>query len=123
MARPKRQFTDEEVQRIEQYALENSKSETIARALGIAVNTLKRRFGRRMVQLRALGKLELKHNQREIAKTNAQMAQFLGKNELGQQDKQVIRTEIGKMEIPDKQKPAYAEAAKILKLRLAETGT
>lgn len=118
--RPKRQFSDEEIQQIEQYALDGCYAETIARALGIAVNTLKRNFGRKMRRLRALGKLQLKHHQREQAKNNSQMAIWLGKQDLGQVDKQEIK-QTGQIVQPqtEAEKAALEASARVYKVRLA----
>ena len=88
MARPQRQFTDEEVARITDMALNNCHFETIAMTLGIAVNTLKRRYGRYIKQKRAEGRTILRQRQVNLSKTQAAMAIFLGKNELNQTDKQ-----------------------------------
>jgi len=93
MARPKRQFTDEEEQKIEQYARNNCYDRTISTALDIPIMTLKRRFGTKIRRWRAQGKVELREVQRKLAKTSPDMAKFLGKNELGQVDKQEIKTE------------------------------
>ncbi len=90
--RPKRQFTDEEIQKIEQYARNNCHNRTISTALNIPVNTLTRRFGTKIRRWRAAGKVELRQLQRDLAKTSSDMAKFLGINELGQQIKQVIET-------------------------------
>jgi hypothetical protein len=85
--RPKRKFTDEQVRQIEQMAADNCHFETIAMALEIPVNTLKRHFGRFITQKRAKGRTDLRRTQRKLASTNPAMAIFLGKNELGQEDK------------------------------------
>ncbi len=92
MARPKRIFTEEEKQRIEEYALENSHIDTIALGLGIAKNTLIRRYGTFIKRKRAEGRLALKHNQYKQAINNPTMAIWLGKQDLGQVDKQVVET-------------------------------
>lgn len=91
--RPKSSFSDEEVAGIEQYAREGNYAETIARGMDIAVNTLKRHFGRKMRKWRAAGKLNLRHNLYEQASISPQTAIFIAKNELGMTDKQVIATE------------------------------
>ncbi len=109
MARPKREFTDEEVQEIERLARINCKTQTIADALGIPYNTLKRSFGRRMTNWRALGRCKLRANQDKLSEVSADMAKFLGINVLGQQIKQVIET------VPPDSKPKTGqelEAAK-----------
>ena len=91
--RPKRQFSKTEINKIRQYALNNSKSETIASALDIPVASLKRHFGRKMTIWRAEGKVKLKDIQRKMTKHSTQMAIWLGKQDLDQTDKQTISQE------------------------------
>lgn len=43
----------------------------------------------------AEGKVSLRRNQFKLSETNATMAMFLGKNYLGQTDKQEVKTELG----------------------------
>ena len=118
MARPKRQFTTEEEQLIEEHARNNCYDRTISTALGIPIMTLKRRFGTKIRRWRAQGKVELRQCQRELAKTNAQMAQFLGKNELNQVDKQVINDERQKLpELSEEQLKALTDLARSYKIK------
>ena len=91
--RPKKQFDDETVAYIEEYSRNNNKTGTIAEALSLPYETLKRRFGKRMTHWRALGQINLKRIQQRMANFNPQMAIWLGKQDLGQVDKQVITTE------------------------------
>ena len=119
MARPKREFTDEETKKIEQYARLNCNTETIANALDIPVNTLKRRFGRVLRQKRAEGKVDLRKGQCNLAKISSDMSKFLGKNVLGQKDKQEITTIFKAKEMSEAERNASVEAAKAYKLRLA----
>ena len=114
MARPKRKFTDKEIKLIKEYAKANCKSETIAKALNIPVNTLKRRFGRIMQENRAKGKLRLKHRQHKMSHNNAQMAIWLGKQDLGQVDKREIKTDNVEAETArsPKEQAAIAAAAR-----------
>lgn len=93
--RPKRVFTDELKQQIEQMALDNCHIDTIGLALNIAKNTLIRHYGTFIKQKRAQGRTELRRLQRKLALTNYGMAIFLGKNELGQEDKKTIKQEGG----------------------------
>lgn len=123
MARPKRVFNDDEIKEIERYAHDGCYSQTIAAALDIPITTLKRRFGRKIQKWRALGKLELKHSQRELAKTNPQMAIFLGKNELGQTDKKVYANETPAKQLNDKEVEAVKDLARQYKLKLARATT
>jgi hypothetical protein len=69
-------------------AFDNCHAETIAKVIGCDVHTLKGHFSSVLTKKRAEGKAALRHAQRELAKTNAGMAIFLGKNELGQSDRQ-----------------------------------
>lgn len=115
MARPKRQFTDEEEQGIEQAARNNCYDRTISTALDIPIMTLKRRFGTKIRRWRALGKLDLREVQRKLAKTSSDMAKFLGTNELGQVVKSVIVDETKQRELDEAQK---AEAIRIASIRL-----
>ena len=117
MARPKRQFTDEIIQKISEYALDNCHIDTIALALDIPKTTLIRRFGTVIKQKRAKGRVELRANQAKLSKTQPAMAIFLGKNELGQVDKQVIVDEIKQRELDEVQK---AEAREIAIIRLRQ---
>ena len=93
MARPRRVFTDEEEAKILQMALDNCHMDTIALALDIPLETLRRHYGGYISQKRAEGRTELRRMQREQAPKSPAMAIFLGKNELGQVDKQIIETE------------------------------
>ena len=115
MARPKRVFTDEEQQKIEQYARDNCYDRTISTALDIPIMTLKRRFGTKIRRWRAQGKVDLRENQRKLSKISSDMAKFLGKNVLGQVDKQVIADESKQRELSEAQK---AEAVRIASIRL-----
>ena len=119
--RPKRVFSDEEKAKIEEYALNNCKTETIANALNIPVNTLKRHFGRKMKQKRAEHRVNLRQYQQTMAKTAPAMAIFLGKNELNQADKQEIK-QTGSVATPltEAEQRASEAAARVYKLRLAQ---
>ena len=119
MARPKRVFTDEEQAIIANYALDGGKNNTIASALSIPVNTLTNRFSGLLKEYRAYRKLKLARNQTRQSVTSPQMAIFLGKNELGQVDKQEIVTEFKAKEMTEVERDASVEAAKAYKLRLA----
>ena len=90
MARPKREFTDEQIQEMEEYALNGGQNGTIATAMAIPLTTLIRRFGKLLTKKRAERKLKLRTTQTALATSNPAMAIFLGKNELNQTDKQII---------------------------------
>ena len=115
MARPKRQFTKDEIEQMEEYALNGGQNGTIATAMNIPFNTLKRHFGKRLTKKRAERKLILRERQTLLAIANPAMAIFLGKNELGQVDKQVIVDESKQRELDEAQK---AEARRIASIRL-----
>ena len=87
MARPKRQFTDEDEQQMYKYALAGCQNGTIARLMCISLTTLIRRYGSLLTEKRAERKYNLRKNQTDLTKNNPAMAIFLGKNELGQIDK------------------------------------
>ncbi|KKL71664.1 hypothetical protein LCGC14_2092730, partial [marine sediment metagenome] len=91
--RPKRVFTPEEVQGIEQYARIGSYNRTISTGMSIPLNTLERHFGAKIRHWRAAGKLDMRVNLHKQAENSAQTAIFIAKNELGMVDKQEIRTE------------------------------
>lgn len=88
--RPKRQFNEEEVSLITEYALNNCHLDTIALALGIAKTTLVRHYGTIISKKRAEGRVRLRAYQANLAKNNPAMAIFLGKNELNQTDRQEV---------------------------------
>lgn len=120
--RTKRQFTDEEVRLIEEYARNNCYAETIANALNIPVRTLKRHFARKLTLWKAQGKIDLRLMQRDLAKKSPEMAKFLGKNELNQTDKQVIETKTAPVTAKtEAEQRALAEAARVFKLRIADS--
>ena len=115
MARPKRQFTDKDEQQMFDYALAGCQNGTIARLMCISLTTLIRRYGSLLSEKRAERKFILRNDQTKLAKTFPAMAIFLGKNELGQVDKQVIVDESKQRELNEAQK---AEARCIASIRL-----
>ena len=117
--RPKRQFTDEEKQKIEESALNNCHIDTIALGLGVAKNTLIRRFGTFIKQKRAEGRIRLRGYQVDLAVNNPAMAIFLGKNELDQTDKQIIATTSETPIFNDTEHQALKEMCNQYKLRLS----
>ena len=118
VGRPKRTFTEQEKTRIEQMALNNCNTETIANALNIPVNTLKRHFGRLLKTKRAEHRVNLRKYQMDLAKQNSQMATFLGKNVLDQTDKQIIKHESG-IPVPNEaEKQALGPLLQAYKARL-----
>ncbi len=85
-------FSDEQIKEIERLALINCNSNTIAEAVGVAVNTLKRHCGRKIKHWRAIYRVKLRENQHKLSETSPDLTKFLGINVLGQQIKQVIET-------------------------------
>ena len=121
--RPKRQFSDEQVQQMEEYALDGCQNTTIAILMDIGKSTLKRRFGPLLRKKRCERKQRLRLIQTNLACSNPAMAIFLGKNELNQTDKQVVETK--NTSAPDLSEPerrAIADLARAYKLKLADAG-
>ena len=98
--RPKRIYTDEQIEQIQQLAKLNLHTLTIAEALDIPFDELQRHFAKIMTKKRAEGKCELKRWQRDQAEKNIVMAIWLGKQDLGQADKQELGGIGGKVLIP-----------------------
>ena len=119
MARPKRVFTDEQIQEMESYALEGGQNNTIATVMSIPLTTLIRRFGKLLTKKRAERKLFLRRTQTLLAVTNPAMAIFLGKNELKQTDKQVIEQITPVQELTEAERKVVDELAREYKIRLA----
>ena len=91
MARPRKQFTEEQMAEITEMALNNCHIDTIGLALGIAKNTLIRRFGTFISQKRAEGRTELSKQQKDkCAKGDTTMLIWRGKQDLGQTDKKEL---------------------------------
>lgn len=117
--RPKRTFSEGEIALIEQYALDGCQTGTIATLMGIAYNTLNRHFGKNMHKKRCERKQSLRAKQNKLADNHPAMAIFLGKNVLGQVDKQVISTKAEPVAVPEAEKEATDAACKVFKLKLA----
>jgi hypothetical protein len=107
MARPKRQFNEEIIQRIEEMALNGCQNGTISNVLNIPNTTLVRRFGKLLTKKRCERKELIRKNQTVLSKNNPAMAIFLGKNELGQTDRQEITD--GKQQATEPISPELAE--------------
>jgi hypothetical protein len=121
--RPKNSFSNEQVQQIEQYALEGCQTGTIATLMGIAYNTLNRHFRKNMHKKRCERKQSLRAKQNRLADNHPAMAIFLGKNELGQVDKQVIETEATeKVKLDEVHTKEAQRIAHILNLEDAKQG-
>ncbi|KKM83790.1 hypothetical protein LCGC14_1305680 [marine sediment metagenome] len=109
--RPKRVFSDEQVQEIKRMALLYCNTNTIAVALGIPYKTLERHFDKRLKTWRAEYRASLRDKQDNLSKTSADMCKFLGKNVLGQVEKQTLVTEQPvKEQTPDEQRASIAAA-------------
>jgi len=112
-------FTNEQMQEIERLALINCNSNTIAEAVGVAVNTLKRHCGRKLKHWWAMYRVNLRETQDTLKATSPDLSKFLGKNVLGQVDKQVISTKTEPVTVPEAEKKAMDAACKVYKLKLA----
>ena len=84
VGRPQAEFTDEQLIRIDEYALYNCKDNQIAVLMGIDQNTFKTHFGKRCIQKRAEGQVEkLKQQYSDRTPT---MLIWWGKQHLEQRD-------------------------------------
>lgn len=83
--RPKKEFTDEQIEQIDKYALINCKDNQIATLLSIPSNTFKQHFGERCKQKRAEGQA-IKLQQQFNDKTPTMLI-WWGKQHLEQTDK------------------------------------
>lgn len=92
MGRPLREFTDEQINQMQDYALAGCQNNTIATIMDIPIETLTRRFGKILTKKRAERKYNIRQAQSDKAliSKDTGMLCFLGKNELGQTDKQEI---------------------------------
>ena len=89
--RPKRVFTEEQIVKIEEMALDNCHLDTIGLALGIPLETLRRNYGVFISQKRAEGRTILHRQQKEKCnKSDTTMLIWRGKQDLGQSDKKEI---------------------------------
>ena len=109
----KRIIDEEEVIK---YALVGCYDKTIARLTGIPESTLKRRCGALISEKRAERKYNIRKAQNKaLEQGNPALLIFLGKNELGQVDKQTIVDEAKIRELDEAQK---AEAQRLASIRL-----
>ena len=86
--RPKRQFTDEQIELIDKHALHNCKDNQIATLMNIPSETFKRHFGVRCIQKRAEGQA-FKLEQQYDDKTPTMLI-WWGKQYLEQSDRQEL---------------------------------
>ena len=117
--RPKRVFSDEQVHEIERMARLNCNTNTIAVVLDIPFKTLERHFAKKLRTCRAEHKRNLRESQEKLSKTSADMAKFLGKNVIGQVEKQVVATEQPATEQTPLEKRAGMAAAEAFKRVMA----
>lgn len=96
MGRPKREFTEEQIKQLEEYALAGCQNNTIATLMDIPINTLKRHFGKLLTKKRCFRKYLLRKAQwdKAVISKDTGMLCFLGKNELEQTDKQDLEHKI-----------------------------
>lgn len=123
MPRPKRVFTDEDEQKMFDYALAGCQNGTIATLMCIPLTTLIRRFGSLLREKRAERKFNIRNNQTNLSEHNPAMAIFLGKNELEQVDKVEVLTETKVPKVSEDEMPVYEEAANTIKLKLSRGKT
>lgn len=91
--RPKYEFTDEQIAKAEELALGGCQNGTIATILEVDKETLVKYLSPLLTKKRAERKAELRQKQDKMALTVPAMAIFLGKNELGQEDKRTVKQE------------------------------
>ena len=87
MARPKKEIN---VKQVEKLAALQCTLKEIASFFDVDESTISRRFAREMAKGKESGKISLRRNQFNLSKTNAAVCIFLGKNYLGQSDRQEI---------------------------------
>ncbi len=91
VGRPKRVFTQVQIKQMTQLALNGCQNNTIATIMDIPKETLVVNFGQLLTKKRCERKNNLRKMQNTAAKKgNPALLIFLGKNELGQADKQDI---------------------------------
>ncbi len=84
-------YTEQQIAEVDRLARLNCNNNTIAEITGIPASSLKRRFNGRLTRGRALWREDIRQAQANN-KDNPTMAIWLGKQDLGQTDKQVIET-------------------------------
>lgn len=107
IGRPKRVWTPEETADIERLAKLQLHIDTIADCLQIPKNDIIRHFGPNLAKKRAEGRMEIAEAQRSMLKQPV-MAIWLGKQHLGQADKQELGGKDGKplqVQVVDSYKP------------------
>lgn len=91
MARPRETFlTQNQLKNMDRMAKDQCKHRTIAEVLGVGREALRTHYLPRLIKKGAEGRVELRADQRRMQKKQPAMTIFLGKNYLGQKDKQEI---------------------------------
>jgi len=91
VGKPKRIFTNTQIAKMKSLALSGCQNNTIATIMDIPKTTLVSNFGQLLTKKRCERKYNLRKQQDKAAKKgNPALLIFLGKNELGQADKQDI---------------------------------
>ena len=88
-------FTDEQLQRIDDYATAQAKDTTIAEAMEMDVKTFQKDFSKRCRHKRAEGKLRVLEAQLKQTQNNPVAAIWFGKQHLKQSDKGSLDVDIG----------------------------
>lgn len=117
MARPRIEFTDEQIAEMEKYALAGCQNNTIATLMDFDKCLIDQRpdIKKLLTKKRAERKYNLRSSQDKAAITNLNPALliFLGKNELGQSDKQDLNVKGNLTNLP----PTIPELEALLKER------
>ncbi len=87
MARPQKQIDKKQVEKL---AGLQCTVEEIASVFDVDKSTISRRFATELAKGRMVGRISLRRNQFNLSKTNASVSIFLGKNYLGQSDRQEV---------------------------------
>jgi hypothetical protein len=88
VARPRAKIDPDQLEALAKIQCSNAE---ISAVLKVSLNTLERRFGDRIRALRETGKASLRRSQfQQAMKGNTTMLVFLGKQYLGQTDKQTV---------------------------------
>ena len=87
MGRPKADINEEQVRKLAKLQCTNQE---IADFFGVCEKTIRNRFSEILKLARADGKMSLRRTQFKHAEKSASMAQFLGKQYLGQRDRQEL---------------------------------
>lgn len=81
---------------MDRMAKDQCKHRTIAEVLGVGREALRTHYLPRLTKKASEGRVELRADQRRMQKKQPALAIFLGKNYLGQKDKQEIKHDLSK---------------------------